>query len=461
MRVVVVGHGMAGSRVVSELAGRCELTVFGAEPHPAYNRVLLTEVLAGRQDPDAIALGQAPDGVRLKPGVHVVAIDRHGRRIVDSEGNSTGYDALVLATGSTAWMPPGLDAPGACAFRTLDDCRRIIQAAESARTAVVLGGGVLGLEAARGLALRGLEVTVVHPEPHLMQRQLDADAGRILAQRLAALGIRVRLGTPAEAADGTGLRLRDGTRLPADLVVVACGVRPETALARDAGLAVARGVVVDDGMRSVSDPRVWAVGECAEHDGTVYGLVAPAWEQARVAAAQITGTDRRYTGSRQVTRLKADGIELAAMGESLTDRHCDEPEVEVLTFTDPARATYKKIVLRRGRLTGAIMLGEIDTVGTVTQLFDAGLPVLGDRACLLFSGLGSGPDASDVVCRCNGVTGAAVRAARDAGAHDLAAIARTTRATTGCGGCRERVAALLSSSSREQGDDLRAWRAAG
>lgn len=470
MRVVVVGHGMAGSRLVREVRARdpqrrLRLTVFGAEPGAAYNRVLLSEVLAGTAAATDIALsgpGDADPAVDLRTGVAVLAVDRAARTVRADDGSVTRYDVLVLATGSQAWVPelPGLRRPdgsllpGCVAFRTVEDCRRILELAGPARRAVVLGGGLLGLEAARGLAARGLAVDVVHAAPHLMERQLDGAAGGVLCRTLDALGVRVHLAATTAAVSG-GDRVRavvldTGRQLPADLLVVACGVRPETALARAAGLEVDRGVVVDDRLRSPSDPRVYAVGECAQHDGCVYGLVAPAWEQVRVLADLLTGANpaARYTGSRQVTRLKAAGVDLATMGET----HAGDEDAEVLSFADSSRGTYKKVVIRDERLVGAILLGEIGTVGTVTRLFDRGGPVPQDRLALLFSTPRGGGDPDEhparipdraTVCRCNGVTKGAVTACWAAGARDVEQVAAATRATTGCGGCRPTVEGLL------------------
>ncbi|MGE5137710.1 MAG: FAD-dependent oxidoreductase [Gemmatimonadota bacterium] len=484
MKVVVVGNGMAGSRVVEEICARpgrggLSVTVLGAEPHGAYNRILLSEVLAGRHTADAIALtspGWARQhGVDLRLATPAVALDPARRTVTAADGSVLGYDTLVLATGSRPWLPPvaglagpdGQLVPGAAVFRSLDDCRALMAAAAAARRALVLGGGVLGLEAARGLAGRGLPVSLVHDAGHLMDRQLDRAAGRVLSRTLGRLGVSVRTGARAAAVttgpDGrlTGLALADGTRLAADLLVVACGVRPEISLAAGAGLATGQGVIVDDTLRSVSHPGIYAVGECAQHNGLVYGLVAPAWEQAAVLAGRLTGTapDARYTGSRLVTRLKATGIELAAMGEAATEdtaagEHGDG--TEVLHFADPARGTYKKLVIRDGRVVGAILLGDIDTVGTVTQLFDRGAPAPADRVSLLFSasqigGIGGTAGADDpaatpaaaTVCHCNGVPKAAIQASVAAGACSVAEVAAATRATTGCGTCRGAVAALV------------------
>lgn len=457
MRVVVVGHGMAGSRVVEQIRARSTtipVTVLGAERCPAYNRVLLSNVLAGKVTADEIRLAGTKDpATTVRTGVTVTGLDRAARVVVADDGSRTRYDVLVLATGSQPVVPPlpglvrdGALVPGAAVFRTVEDCQAILAAARHARRAVVLGGGLLGLEAARGLAARGLSVEVVHLAGHLMERQLDPAAGRVLARTVAGLGVGVRVAARVEAVLGTdrlrGLRLAGGLELPTDLLVLACGIRPEVSLAAAAGLAVDAGVVVDDAMRSVTDPSVYAVGECAQHDGQVYGLVAPAWEQAAVVADRVTGADpgARYCGSRVVTRLKAAGVELAAMGQT----QLGEDDAEVLQFSDPARGTYKKLVIRDERLVGAILLGEIATVGLVTQLFDRGGRVPADRLGLLFGPRRDAPVADGTVCRCNGVTADAIEACWRDGARTVAEVAGRTRATTGCGGCQPEVAGTLA-----------------
>ncbi|MGH3714285.1 MAG: FAD-dependent oxidoreductase, partial [Micromonosporaceae bacterium] len=442
MRVVVVGYGMAGARVTDELLRRgAAVTVLAEEPHPAYNRILLSSLLAADAD---VALRTRP-GADLRLGVGAASIDPSGGTVTASDGAVISYDALVLATGSRSWLPPvdGLDAPNAVAFRSLDDCRRIVSLASGARRAVVLGGGLLGLEAARGLARRGLSVEVVHAAGHLMEQQLDPAAGAVLARTVGELGIGVRLDAMATAWDGSRLELSDATSLTADLLVVACGVRPDTALARAAGLWVATGVVVDDELRT-SNERIYAIGDCAEHAGVVYGLVAPAWEQARVAAEVIAGGDARYRGSPRVTRLKAAGVDLAVLGDPA------DPAADALTYTDSARGTYQKIAVRGGRVSGAILLGDNPTVGTVTQLFDRGTPVPADRRALLLTGVaGAGPAVAEetparmpdraVVCRCNNVTKGTITSAWLAGARGVDAISDATRACTGCGTCRAAV----------------------
>ncbi|MFI5612381.1 FAD-dependent oxidoreductase [Amycolatopsis sp. NPDC051903] len=459
--VVVAGYGMAGARLADEIrrrdpdAERVRLTIVGAEPHPAYNRVLLSSVLAGGLTAATVRLHDedwaARTDVDLRLGESVVAIDRE-HRTVETTGGVLGYDALVLATGAEPWLPPveGLEpGPGVLTFRTLDDCTRILDAAQPGAPVAVLGGGLLGLEAARGLAGRGANVTVVHPHGHVMERQLDAGAGRVLARRLAELGVSFRFdATAARHLPGDGLKLDDGSFVPADLVVVAAGVRPETALAEAAGLAVDRGVLVDDLLRT-SDGRIHALGDCARHDHAPAGLVQPAWEQAAVLADLLTGVDTaaRYRGTRVVTRLKARGVDLTALGET----H-DGADADVLTIDDPSGGRYGKLVVRDNRVTGAILLGLPDAAATVTQFHDRGIPLPEDRlAVLLGRALPTGTPpaaspadlpASALICRCNAVTKGRLVEAWRGGATDVAALARATRATTGCGGCHDTVSAV-------------------
>ncbi|MGC4867100.1 FAD-dependent oxidoreductase [Micromonospora sp. DT53] len=463
-RVVIIGNGMAGARLAGELHARegdRKVTVLGAEPHRAYNRILLSTLLAGRiAEPDVELTEAAGHGVDLRSGVPVTAVDRSAREVRTDDGERIGYDHLVLATGARAVVPPlpGLDPANlperVVPFRTLDDCRRILAAADGARSALVLGGGLLGLEAARGLATRGLSTTVVHPREHLMERQLDPTAGAVLAGTLADLGVTVQLGVSATgvAANASGVRLdlADGRSLRADLLVLSCGVRPDTALAQAAGLTVRRGVVVDDRLRT-SDRSISAIGDCAEHDGVLTGLVAPAWAQAQVLSDVLTGTDplARYRPRPVVTRLKAAGIDLASMGDAASAGPDEE-----LTFADPTRGTYARLRIRDERLVGAILLGDNPAVGTVIQLFDRGQPVPSDRRALLLGralgGVGATPAASPAlmpdaatVCQCNTVSkGALVRSWRS-GARTVDAVVAATRAGTGCGGCRDAMSGIV------------------
>ncbi|GAB2991061.1 FAD-dependent oxidoreductase [Saccharothrix stipae] len=466
--VVIVGYGMAGARLADEIrrrdpkAERVSLTVLGDESHPAYNRVLLSSVVAGSLTPEAVRLHDpdwaAKHHVDLRLGGTVTKIDRT-RRVVHVDDTEVPYDALVLATGARSWVPPtpglldgnGVLAPGAVAFRSLDDCARIVDKASPGTPVAVLGGGLLGLEAARGLAGRGCLVTVVHPVGHLMERQLDAGAGRVLATTLSGLGIEFRLGVlAAKYVPGDGLELDDGTHVPADLVVVSAGVRAETGLAEQAGIEVDRGILVDDALRT-SDPRVHAIGDCAQHVGTVSGLVQPAWEQAAVLADRLTGVApaARYAGTTVVTRLKARDVDLAALG----DVHVpvDSVDDEVLCFQDPARGRYAKLVLRDDKVTGAIVLGAPDAAAAITQLFDRGLPAPTDRLALLLGrALPAENEASPadlpaaaVVCRCNTVSKGQLVSAWRGGATTLSAIAEVTRASTGCGGCKDAVCGIV------------------
>ncbi|MBT2493596.1 NAD(P)/FAD-dependent oxidoreductase [Streptomyces sp. ISL-96] len=465
-RVVVIGNGMAGHRVAAEVHARrpdWDITVIGSEPYQAYNRILLTNLLAGRATADSIVLGEQPPVIRVVTGRRVTGIDRLRRTVFLESGSTVPYDRLVLATGGLPFLPPvkglthddGRLHPHAVAFRTLDDCLRIVRLAKGRRRAVVVGGGLLGLEAARGLAQRGLDVHILHAADHLLERQIDATAASMLSRTLTGLGITTWTSAAAAKLLGedrlTGVELTDGRRIPGDFLVVACGTRPDTELAVAAGLATGRGVLVDNWMRT-NDPDVYAVGDCAEHRDTVYGLVGPAWEQARTAAGAITGSPDAtpYEGSRLVTRLKAAGIDLAAMGDP-SDPPPDDPDTEVLRFSDTGRGVYQKITLRDGRVTGAVLLGDTSTGGVVTRYFDRGAEVPRDRRLLLFPELADGDGAKDaaalpgeaVVCQCNGVTKDAILRCRKAGARDVAAVADHTRATTGCGGCRPLVEELL------------------
>jgi assimilatory nitrate reductase electron transfer subunit len=464
--VVIIGNGMAGHRVAAETHRRGpdpRITVVGGEPHRAYNRVLLSNLLAGRATEASIGLPGLPPEISVLTGRTAAAVDLSGRTVTLDDGDRLAYDRLVLATGGLPFVPPvkrlarddGRLLPGVIPFRTLADCRQIMRLADSGARALVLGGGLLGVEAARGLAQRGLGVQVLHAAPHLMERQLDGPAGRMLARSLAGLGIRVLTGVDVVGATGgdrfTGVELADGRTVPGDLLIVACGTRPDTALARSAGLATGRGVLVDSWMRT-SDPDVYAVGDCAEYAGTVSGLVAAAWEQARTAADALTGAADAapYRVAPVVTRLKAAGVDLAAMGDPSADADADAG-TEVVSYTDTRRAVYQRLVLRDERIAGAVLLGDTATAGAVTRLFDRQEPVPRDRRLLLFpeladGGPGTGPAAlpdDAVVCQCNGVTKGALLRCRAAGARDLATVAERTRATTGCGGCGPVVEELL------------------
>jgi assimilatory nitrate reductase electron transfer subunit len=467
-RVVVAGYGMAGARLADEVrkhdpsGKRVALTVVGEEPHAAYNRILLSSVVDGSMPIDAIRMHDADwarhKNVDLRLGVSAVDIDRRARRILLSDSSIVDYDAAVLATGSRPRLPPveglmnddGSPAPGVIVFRSVEDCQGILARARPGAPVAVLGGGLLGIEAARGLAGRGSMVTVVHAAGHLMERQLDAGAGRVLRKSLGTLGIEFRTGClAAQYTPGEGLKLDDGTLVPADLIVVSAGVLPETTLAAAAGLTVDQGVRVDDALRT-TDPRIFAIGDCARHPGAVPGQVASAWEQAAVLGALLTGADpaARYRGTSSVTRLRVRDVDVAALGESHVDTHADG--AEVVRLEDPARGRYSKLVLRGDRVAGAIVLGAPDAAAGITQLFDHGTPAPADRLGLLLGRTGGSVDADDtepsdqrLVCRCNSVTQGQLARARQNGARDVDALVAATRATTGCGTCRPAVLDLL------------------
>ncbi len=384
-RLVVVGNGMAGARLVEELArvapDRFAVTVIGAERHPAYNRIQLSSVLAGDVEAADIRLpARAPATHRL--GEAVVAIDRM-RKHVRTEGGEIPYDTLVLATGSRpiALPIPGAALPDVVTFRDLSDVGAMLAAPRGAR-AVVIGGGLLGLEAAEGLRRRGLDVTVVHLMPWLMERQLDARAGALLQQELAARGIRFVL--PAETAAilgterATGVQLKDGSVLPADLVVMAVGIRPDAALARAAGLACNRGVVVDDAMRS-TDPAIHAVGECSEHRGLCHGLVAPIWDQVAACARALAGERIAFAAAPVATSLKVSGVSVYSAGELSAGGGAQE-----IVLEDGARGAYRKLVLRDGRLAGAVLFGDAADGPWFFALMRAGRDVSAMRADLIF-----------------------------------------------------------------------------
>jgi assimilatory nitrate reductase electron transfer subunit len=464
MKITIVGYGMAGARLADNLIGSgASITVIGAEPHPAYNRILLSNVVAGSMDPTSVLL-HAPDwaavnGIDLRVGVSVASIDPDAHRVTLDDMSTVDYDALVLATGSNSWIPPtdglftedGALAPGVVAFRNLDDCRQIVDLATRDTPVAVIGGGLLGLEAARGLAGRGCAVTVVHAVSHLMERQLDPAGGHVLARVLGTMGLEFRLGQIAtNYLPGKGLQLDDGSLVAAELVVVSAGARPETALAEAAGVAVDRGILIDDSLRT-SAPDVYAIGDCTRHPGTVGGLVQPAWEQAAVLAKLLTGADprARYRGTASVTRLKTRGVDLAAMGEVHVEPHTTD--AEVVRLEDPSRGRYTKLVLRDDRVTGAIVLGAPDVAAAVTQLHDRGAPAPPDRMALLLGrAMPAGEPSSDpsalpdstVICRCNTVDlGGLLGAWRD-GARSFDCLVSTTKAGTGCGSCRDTVSAL-------------------
>jgi nitrite reductase (NADH) large subunit len=366
--LVVIGNGMAGMRTVEELLklapDQYDITVFGAEPHGNYNRILLSPVLAGEKTVDDIMLHTrgwyAENGITLHAGDPVVRIDRKRRLVHAASGLAVPYDRLLVATGSTPFIVPvpGHDLPGVIGFRDLQDVDAMLAAARAGGHAVVIGGGLLGLEAANGLLRQGMAVTVVHVTASLMNQQLDAPAAELLRASLERRGLRILLSRQTAAIEGDGrvqsVRFTDGEAIPADLVVMAAGVRPNVALAKDAGLHVERAIVVDDTLQTY-DPRVYAVGECVQHRRATFGLVAPIWDQARVCAAHLAGAGhRRYVQQATATKLKVTGVDLYSAGDIVGGEGSED-----LVLRDRRGGVYKRLVVGGRRLLGVVLYGDV------------------------------------------------------------------------------------------------------
>ncbi|WP_435770304.1 FAD-dependent oxidoreductase [Nocardioides sp. SYSU DS0651] len=513
-RVVVVGSGMAATRLLEELVARgatetLRVTVLGDEPVAPYNRILLSAVLEGTHRPEALTLRSAEwydaHGIDLRLGARVLQVDRERRDVMLVDGTTVDYDALVLATGSIPTLPPirglvrmdGSLHEAVHAFRSLADCRRLLDAVEATdgagardnRRAVVVGGGLLGLQVARALGTRGIDTEIVEGAERLLHQQVDTGAGRILARDLKRLGVGVYTGaravrlTTVASPDGPGLtarvpdplptnpgrvalRLDNGVTLDTDLVVLTAGGRPSTALARAAGLEVRRGIVVDDRLASVTDPAVHALGDCAETAtvdgrGRTTGFVPPAWEQAGVLAGVLCDEPVKYDGSRIVARLRATGLDVAVLGDAAREAATGGEVVEV---SNPIAGSHRRLVVREGRIVAATLVGDLSRIGLITQHFDRGT-VLGphepghlllperpgavdadaeaDAAGRSTAAAGSLaralPDDAEV-CACAGVTAGRIRAC-----SSVEQVRDTTRATTGCGGCAPTVRQLLAS----------------
>jgi nitrite reductase (NADH) large subunit len=469
-RLVVVGNGMAGIRAIEEVLARdsgeaFDITVFGDEPYGNYNRILLSNVLAGIDDPAEIYLNKldwyGDNEIDLRAGVRVVRIDTFAHLVHADDGSRVRYDKLILATGSRSFFPPmtGLWADdraladGVFGFRTLDDTASMIAEAAHRSKAVVIGGGLLGLEAARGLQSRGLTVDVVHSGPTLMNAQLDDLAGAILRKSVESLGIGVltdkrTTGVVVEHGRLAGVTFADGEPIDCDMLVIAAGIRPNVGLAQRAGLTVERAIVTDDHMRSVDDDDVYVVGECAQHRGQVYGLVAPLWEQAKVLADHLTGANpaAAYHGSRVATKLKVAGVDVASMGVKGPEHDDDE----FVQYSEPRHGIYKTVVIRDGKLVGATLVGDVSKVSFLTQAFDSGLPLPDERVSLMFDigtpdvGIGVAELDDDAqVCNCNGVSKGTLVACVAAGDTSLARVMAKTKAGKGCGSCKELVAQVV------------------
>ena len=488
LELVVIGNGMAGARAVEEVLARggsqrFRVTVFGDEPYGNYNRIMLSTALAGPGDEDSwrdIYLNPldwyADNQITLHTGVRIVRIDRFAGKVFADDGTVLGYDKLIIATGSRTFFPP-MDGmwvdnhtltPGVFGFRTLDDTTAMMDYAREHERAVVIGGGLLGLEAAYGLRQHGLDVHVVQGGAVLMNQQLDEEAGAILRRVLEKThGICVHTGQRPTAIRSTGsvegsvagVVLADESVIDADMVVVTAGIRPNVGLAVVSGLTVERAIVVDDQMRSVDDPDIYVVGECAQHRGQVYGLVAPLWEQTEVLADHLTGADpdAAYHGSRNATKLKVAGVDVAQMGIKTPEREDDE----FVRFAEPRKGVYKSVVVREGKLVGATLLGDTDKVAFLTQSFDRGLPLPEERVEMLFTLAGPSQeqgaaemDDSVQVCNCNGVSKADLTGCVAGGQDSVAGVMAATRAGKGCGSCKSLVGQIVEWAVQEGGGQL-------
>ncbi|MEX2575184.1 MAG: nitrite reductase large subunit NirB [Halofilum sp. (in: g-proteobacteria)] len=472
--LVVIGNGMAGMRAVEELLAIDDelfnITVCGSEPYGNYNRIMLSPLLAGEKELDEIMINTREwydeHGITLHAGDPVVGIDRKRRMVQTQSGKELPYDRLLMATGSTPFLipVPGNDLDGVVTFRDVEDVNGMLAASRQHSQAVVIGGGLLGLEAANGLMQQGMTVTVVHLAESLMERQLDAPAGGMLRQSLEERGMSFRMAAQTEAILGeqqvAGVRFADGEEIDADLVVMAAGIRPNTELARGAGLHCERGIVVNDTMQTY-DPRIYAVGECVQHRDTTYGLVAPLWDQAKVCATHLAevGTGR-YQGSITSTKLKVTGIDLFSAGDFTGDAHTED-----LVFQDPHRGIYKRLVLKNDRVAGVVLYGDTGDGNWYFQLMKDGTDVSAMRDRLIFgrayaegeaAGGGSAAAMADdeQVCDCNGVCkGDIVSAVTKGGLTSVAAVAKQTKAGTSCGSCQDLVAQLVELTL---GDDFEA-----
>jgi len=472
MKLVVIGNGMAGIRAVEELLKMApdlyEIAVFGAEPHPNYNRILLSPVLSGEQTIEQIILNPLQwyedHGIRLHLGKTVVDVSRRERVVIADDGTREPYDRLLIATGSNPFIlpVPGKDLQGVISYRDIRDTEAMIDAATRYKHAVVIGGGLLGLEAANGLAVRGMQVTVVHIAPWLMERQLDEAAGKLLQQSLEARGLKFLIGAQTQALvpdkDGRvmAVQFKDGSEIPADLVVMAAGIRPNTALAQKIGLHCGPqkggGVVVNDTMQTITDPRIYSVGECASHRGIAYGLVAPLFEQGKVCATHLAQFGiGRYTGSQTSTKLKVTGIDLFSAGN-----FTGGPEFEEIVMSDPYGGVYKKLVIQNDRLVGACMFGDTVDGSWYFKLLRDGRPIADIREKLMFGESNIGDVGhqghskaaamadSDEVCGCNGVTkGTICKAIKEKGLFTLDEVRKNTKASASCGSCTGLVEQLL------------------
>lgn len=463
-RIVLVGNGMAGVYALEQLlklapAEQFEITVFGSEPHPNYNRILLSSVLAGDANMKDIVINDwdwyKENGITLHTGQTVTKIDTAARTVTSDKGTTVAYDDLILATGSLPFMLPlpGADKEGVIAFRDIKDCETMMETAKNYKKALVIGGGLLGIEAARGLLNLNMDVTVVHIFKYLMERQLDATASAMLKAELERQGMKFLLEKNTEIIKGkkrvTGVRFTDGSEIETDLVVMAVGIRPNVALAKNSGIDVNRGIVVNDYLET-NIPHVYAVGECAEHRGIAYGLVAPLYEQGNVLAKRLAGVETAgYQGSVLSTKLKVSGVQVFSAGN-----FADEPGTRAVRVQDDFAGVYKKVVIRNGKVAGSVMFGDTAESSKIFAMIKSGEDVSGRERSLLLPEGGqpkSGTELvaamadDEIVCGCNGVSkGAIVKAIQEKGCTSVNDIKACTKASGSCGGCKPLVADLLA-----------------
>ncbi|WP_044477119.1 nitrite reductase large subunit NirB [Paenibacillus antibioticophila] len=463
-RLVLVGNGMAGVRTIEHVLKLApdiyDITVFGAEPYPNYNRIMLSSVLAGGSNMKDIVINDwdwyTENGIRLYTGDAVTRVDTGNKKVFSKSGVEAAYDELILATGSNPFILPipGADKEGVIGFRDIQDCDRMMEASKKYKRAAVIGGGLLGLEAARGLLHLGMDVTVIHIHPYLMERQLDEPAAKMLQLELEAQGMKFMMQKQTAGVRGgrraEGLDFADGSSLMADLVVMAVGIKPNVALAKASGLKVERGIVVDDYMET-SMPGIYAVGECAEHRGIAYGLVAPLYEQGQVLAKRLAGVETGgYEGSVTSTKLKVSGVDVFSAGFFQ-----DVPGTRSLRIQDDLDGTYKKIVLQDDRLVGAVLFGDTTDGASLFAKIKKGESVAGkEKELLLGFPAGSAGENSqaarlaamaddEIICGCNGVSKGTIVEAVKGGCGTVGEIKACTKASGSCGGCKPLVEGLL------------------
>jgi nitrite reductase (NADH) large subunit len=459
-RLAIIGNGMATGRLLDELFRRGAgsqfgIHVFGEEPHGCYNRILLGRILGGGTADDIMLKSvawYAERGVQYHCGKRVTKLDRIQRTITTSDDLTHPFDVCVFATGSIPFVPP-LDGlmtgpkqlkAGAFLFRTIEDCEQMRAYGRPPSSVVVLGGGLLGLEAAKALSDLGLHVTVVHQADWLMNMQVDRLGGESVRKGVEKLGMYVRTGETAVGIVGEskvqGVKLKSGEVIPADMVVIAAGIRPRIDVAKESGVPVNRGILVNDLLAS-SVPNVYAIGECAEHNSFVYGIVAPIWEQCEVLADVLTGANpqSRYRGSKLYTKLKVAGVDVASMGVVEAQYDTDE----VVQIIEERRGIYRKLIVREGKLVGAIVVGDNECAPALARWFDRGDMVPPNRLDLLCSGDVSTATADPEICNCHHVTQSTLIGAINDGCTSLPTLAECTKAGTGCGSCRGQLASLI------------------